>query len=555
MSENLHDIDDLFRQNLEPMGATPGNRVWEQIEHALDKDENSRIRGKYIRWKRWAVAATLLLSCSLFALYMSNRKTGIANTGGNAASTDEKNEAAPPILTITPPDSTFSNPAETPVKNPEEIATNSSTEAARAENKQQAIATNTIRKNAPQAVHSTNKSGNTPVINSNDQGSIGGNETRKNSFIKKNRKQGLGKFNETNERKVIREEVVSTLEKPAVNDKKTVLIKEEKVTKNISNKADEQSIAGNAPPANGRITQNTTTNKKKSELYHSRPAPAAILRTGIDIKAERYSAAVLPEPNKADLPTPGKSNTGWAVTVFYEPQARFIKVQEGLRRHREDDRNDIKAGERTQTATAYGVLFDYQFPSKWRVQTGIGFTQQSSVIDPKPLFARKDDMRGGGGTGSGEIKYKFNCAAGTVFLDPKTGISPVVGDTVMALASVNKNRYIQIPLRVSYKFNFGKFSVSPTVGLQSNILQESTLQTTLVDNTGAKTPASTPIEGLRSLFMTAEFGAGIEYNLSKRLSVYLMPRAGFSLSPINKETPVRTYTRELSAVTGLRFQL
>lgn len=549
MSEHLHDIDDLFHRNLEPMGATPGNRVWEQIEHALDKDDNQRIRRKYMRWKRWAVAATLLFSCSLFALYISHKTTT------NQKTSDHINKQSDSTITVSHNKqniNTGSNRNEFTVDAPanDQPKTTINHTESNDDPTEPKLADN--QKNISESKATpTNTKGVSETTGELDEYAAANNRTvvRK----EKEKEKGKGKGNVLDQMELKSRSTI-TASKNDFARKNPVAGADKTVTDHNTLPSQEIVSAKKEPTTAGKKPQQFIP-EEYANFRASNNLNLAMLRNGAHVAAEGYKTANLPMvPNKI-LPTPAKTNFGWGLTVFYEPQIRSYKIQEGLRRHREDDRNEIKAGENIQTVSAYGMLVDYQFPNHWRVQSGIGFTRQSSIIDAKPLIARRDDMRGGGGNGTGEIKYKFNCAAGTVFLDPKTGSTPMVGDSVMALTSVNHNKYLQIPLRVSYIFNAGKFSVAPTVGMQANILQESTLQTTLVDNAGNKTPATTTVNGLRKMYLVGELGAGLDYQFTKRLSVYVMPRAGFSLSPINKETPVKTYTTEWSAVTGLRFQL
>ena len=539
MSENLHNIDDLFRQNLEPIQSEPGSRVWEQIEHSLDKDENRRIRGKYMRWKRWAVAATLLLSVSLFALYISNRQSEPVVAGEKNINKENKNQQP-----IEQKGITANNLAE---KKQEDIS--NSEAVLNAESKKNASKDNTASENTLTVKEdkATIKEG---VSTIKDKSALEGIVINKEVQKKPLRQKGPSNAPRKNYIVENRSNSKNGNKASITSNQPTFII-----SGTEANKEDKNLIVSKE-----KTNQKFTTSEKNSEestntLVASKIKARENFRSGSIITKGNYTAAIMPSMQKMKLPTAAKTTIGFGVTLFYEPQARFTKVEEGMKRHREDDRNEIKDGERMQIGSSYGLLIDHKFRSKWRIQTGIGITEQSSIIEPKPLFARKDDMRGGGGSGSGEIRYKFNCAAGTVFIDPKTGSTLNTGDSVLALSSVNSSKYLQIPLRLSYAFSWGKFSLLPTVGLQSYILKSSTLNTTLVDNTGTKTPTNATIEGLRSMYMTAEIGLGLEFSISKRLSVYVMPRTGFSLSPINKETPVRTYTKDISAVSGLRFQL
>ena len=67
MSEDLHDIDDLFRKGLGDNSEVPPDKVWDNIDKGLDKKKVISISKKYSKLK-WAVAVLLLFSISM-AMY------------------------------------------------------------------------------------------------------------------------------------------------------------------------------------------------------------------------------------------------------------------------------------------------------------------------------------------------------------------------------------------------------------------------------------------------------------------------------------------------------
>src|SRR5437773_4149627 len=63
MSENLHNIDKIFRDSIEGHEEIPSQQVWNAIDNDLDKNKIKLINRKYTRLKMIAFLLLLLLLC------------------------------------------------------------------------------------------------------------------------------------------------------------------------------------------------------------------------------------------------------------------------------------------------------------------------------------------------------------------------------------------------------------------------------------------------------------------------------------------------------------
>src|SRR4051812_19318548 len=72
MSENLQDIDDLFRKAADAHDDMPSANVWANIDKQLDKKKVVLISRKYNKLK-WAAAAMLIFSVGM-AMYTWNTR-------------------------------------------------------------------------------------------------------------------------------------------------------------------------------------------------------------------------------------------------------------------------------------------------------------------------------------------------------------------------------------------------------------------------------------------------------------------------------------------------
>ena len=73
MSENLHDIDKLFKNAIEQHEEEPSAQVWDAIDKNLDKKKVVSISRKYNKLK-WAVAILLFIFYRYGYVYNKNRE-------------------------------------------------------------------------------------------------------------------------------------------------------------------------------------------------------------------------------------------------------------------------------------------------------------------------------------------------------------------------------------------------------------------------------------------------------------------------------------------------
>ncbi len=85
MDENLHnEIDDLFRDAIEPLSELPAKQIWENIEQQLDKKEAAQYKRKFIASRKVAAVSILLLLS--FATFTFIRFNTLSNNRGSGNS-------------------------------------------------------------------------------------------------------------------------------------------------------------------------------------------------------------------------------------------------------------------------------------------------------------------------------------------------------------------------------------------------------------------------------------------------------------------------------------
>jgi len=180
------------------------------------------------------------------------------------------------------------------------------------------------------------------------------------------------------------------------------------------------------------------------------------------------------------------------------------------------------------------------------LQAGGQYFSSETTINPKMIFAEPD--------GRGEIRYRFNCSSGNSYIPTKNGVPLAAGDSIKANSSTSSLSYLQVPLLASYKINFGRLSLLPSAGFQTNFLLSGELTSSLARPSGDEEVYSS-INGLRPIYFSGVLQPQLNFMINDRISFDLSPNINFSLSPINKETAVRAYQNMFSLGAGVRIKL
>jgi hypothetical protein len=286
------------------------------------------------------------------------------------------------------------------------------------------------------------------------------------------------------------------------------------------------------------------------ENSSSRQVPAFAAKIS---SANALSDAVKSNPaNNLSIPVKNRNNDkfnipGFSITPMASLNLMSNKIENDLSHQGSQgyEKYEIEETESEKLSYTFSLLFDVKIARRMTIQTGIGYMQKTTAIDPKEIGAVK--------TPEGKIKYQFDCSAGRYYLNPKYGTWPRVGDSAYTIASANQLHYITVPLAVKYYFGKNKLNFYAIAGADANFLLGQDLTTGLYGASyyGKKTPPK-PI-GLNNVFVNAILGGGINYSLTRWLGLTFSPTYRFALNPINKDMSFKAYPRNISLAGGLRF--
>lgn len=248
-------------------------------------------------------------------------------------------------------------------------------------------------------------------------------------------------------------------------------------------------------------------------------------------------------------PAPLKRND-WRSRIYLTPMMSLnmtkMEVEEnrsfGPRVGREHI--EFRETEDTKTTLSPGLIAGFAITPRVSVQTGVSELRNDISVSPKQIKAVRDR--------DGKVRYRMDCSSGSYYLEPRSGTSPSVGDSLRIVSSDIKMRYVSIPLSVRVNVGNDKVRLFATAGADVNILAQKQTSTTFAGSSGEKiSPVRS--EGTRKQYLNGTLGAGVEIRAGKRVGIMLMPQYRFPLGNMNEEGPVLTYPKTFSLSSGVRI--
>lgn len=587
MSENLHDIDKLFQDGLGPMEEMPSGKVWEQLDHALDKKHLAQTRHRYSRLK-WYAAALLLLLIGTLVFQLSRKeqpqKPGVVTAPSHqrqeqsAGANSENNDKQTPLVG-----------EQSASRKGSEASTddhyNSAEEKVPGVEKTTAIADKSVESSGQGSSEIPSVVNNRKANAASETGNAKTSVDRKISAGSAGDAAKVPASADLNRAKLRGETTVNMISSAAK-------ARERRRTKRIGagNLSNSETASLSTTATDGAI-KNSAYSKTHPELDEKRKkqnvtvpdvnieenSSSAVANNDATVAvtsqrmAEGRYLSVSPQlsslsANVAEpvVATPGiayvppvmkkvKASLHFSLMPYFAPQFTSTRVEKdeqhvgggGPQRPPEPER--IRSSESYSSSAAAGIMGELALGKNWSVQTGIGYIARSITIQPKKIFAEKDN--------DGKIRYRFDCSGGYTYIDPKAGTSVAVGDSTVTTASVTRLGYISVPLMVNYSFGASKrFSIVPGAGIVGNFRVKQKIETGL-EAIGSTKENFTRIQGLRSTYFNVTAGVALQYNLNRRLSINVMPAGNWAISSINQNAVVKSYPNAFSIQGGLKIHL
>jgi hypothetical protein len=499
MNKDIHDIDNLFKQSIDDHLEEVPPDVWQNIDHGLDKKQAAFYKRRYFTVRAAAILLLLVGGVTIAAIlrYHSSEKstadeTTVTNGTGKGV---KRNQPAIERL-----------PTGALNKGNEVVSVKKAVENKTAEKR-----------------------------------TVVGKENSKEFATSENSTYSAEK----------NEEVFNGTGKRAKEKKQGVEVKPIVTAPSIAVEEGGGRQQAITSVSNGRNAgQEAVDRWVRTNYVDARVLDISEFTINNSLRDPRLTSVVAPGFASTAPPIAEKSRNllgKWSVSPMYAQNINLNRLKDDD--HFRDPRNNSREAKRTEQETksfSLGLGIQKEIGRNVSLQTGLQYFSSLTTIKPKMIFAEPDNR--------GEVRYRFNCSSGDSYIPSKNGAPPMIGDSIRTNSSESSLSYFQVPLLASYRISFGKFSILPSAGIQANFLLNSKLTSSLVQPSGDE-EFNSSIDGLRSVYFSGVVQPQLNYKLNDRISFDVNPNINFSLSPINKETAVKTYQNIFSVGAGLRIRL
>ena len=528
MKKNLHPIDEIFLDALAENQEQPSLGTWDAIENSLDKNIANTFKLKYARLQKLLVLLLMLLVGVSIYTINSSKKTNTANTVINTPAV-----ANEPLLSkdakVTPRSSvqntTKNKIATAPLVKTSEIKKVDVTAAKTRSEKSASI----VVAKTPKVLHPSAKT-NKPIAEATLKIEKRSNP-KENQIAAKTRYTSNKKQNSKNPIKetttIVAIEHNEKTKKPITKTKVATIVPE------VFNEASHFQMA--------QIETIKTNRNPNSGIPEINQIPTNSSITPILI-AENTTTTIVEQKPKIKTPISFSITPNLSLNTI---KARIV-TGEDLGSRREYLRKQITESETAKIGVSFGLAVEVNLSKRISIESGINYSEKNTTIKPRTISAQRDR--------EGKIKYRFDCSAGTYYIDPKLGTTLSVGDSTKSFSANNKLQYINTPLIARYQLATGKFNWFQMVGVGANVLVGQSFETS-IDNNITEKLNNLKTSDLKKMYFNAIVGAGIDYNISKRLSIRIAPTYRFSLTALNKNESIKTYPHSFSAMAGLKIGL
>lgn len=548
MDDDLHDIDKLFRNSLEPQEEAPSEKVWAEINKQLNKDGQKKPFAAY--WaKGAAIVGLILLAFTGYLFYHhqqinKNKKNKIADN-----KTQEINLIKRDTIQIKPTEND-----KTLTQHKKIVSINKDSNSI----KKESFASKTKKSNTANQldnlVKSTSKK--TPVNTAQDStpanasSILTSKSTKVFPRLKNNKSTTENKFHtkETNQLNTIFNK--KTLFK---NSNSNPVKRTDTYTNGITNKTITRYIPtkkfkenndfefDRLLSANNLILQNNYAAKQ--------PIPSLLkVKDSISGFLLLNNHQTNNNIKKKGIQKQSNKQSKFYVSVFAAREWNGYQLQDddddgnrGSGRRDDDDKKSIKDREDENASFTIGANIGYQLNKKIALETGLHIGSYKISTDSAKIYAENN---------AGSVAYKLNTSSGYTYLNGAG--STTLGDSTMAQHIKQAVNYIGIPLLIRYKLSHGKLNFNPAVGLMFNFITSTKISADL-DGTIGNAQSSGKLLGLKKMSVALILNPSIYYQISNHISFGLEPYFNYNISPITKANVVDSYPYGLGLGAGIKY--
>jgi hypothetical protein len=541
MSEKKH-IDKLFKEQLKNFEVTPNDSVWENIEAELNKDKRKR-RVIPIWWKIAGVAASLLLLFTVANTVMNSSDNGAENEVVDTEKSNDSsidNDSTPNGSELNTSESLEHNPIVGSEKNSEEQKVNNNNNNNN----------NTPQNNLISPNKVTNETGvATSKENNKEENDKSRSVTHKNKSIIKNKSLQRNAV-VSNDDNSIKNKNDLRNNNSNIPDKKTIV--------NNTNSATSQNeeLKNNIKKEKSEIDKliKQLNNEKSTQVTSSNSSEKENNETLIDSSKTKELETTENAIEKAIAQTENEDNENikdsinpltkrWSVAPNMAP-VYFNTLGNGS----PIDEQFVDNTKEGDVNVSYGIKGAYAINKKLTIRAGVnkvnlGYSTNNVVAFTRPTASAS----------SRELQ-NVNVSDSTSTYLSANNISFATGPEVLFLkeqGSISQQLgFIEVPIELEYNVLDTKIGVNLIGGFSTLFLSDNDVYS--VENNGNKTRLG-EASNINDMSYSANFGIGINYNISKQLRFNLEPTFKYQINTFN-DTSGNFQPFFIGVYTGLSFK-
>ncbi len=568
MSELNEDIDNLFREIIEPAEMRPNQMVWTAIENNLEKSHNIKLQKRLKHLVTYSIVSSVFILSLLPALYFythQNNKEAIKRKSSakivNAV--DASNITTQSVSSANSEHSIASLMPSSIAKNSGEITENNGIAANK--NSTQSVSpliskAQSINVEGPKTETAKSNSLNNNILKPKEELLTQNNEEKsvatlrlkeQSTNVEESKNKKSNSISENNN--VITKEVVpyisSAIPESNNNDNQNVkpLIENQLTSSN--------STVNNIPlePAkqNPLIDESLNSSPKMEELKSDNNQNSTNLKFDSVTTVSKLEVSPLSvtkvDTTKANTPLLPIEDYRFFVGGIYAPEkvmTTLINV----------NANNSSLNETQNSSYSTGVRFGYRFNNNWSICSNVLYSKTSKSFSYYQFTLENDDddhdsnLNKDLATSYGIISFPSNY----VEKHPYGGQHPHhEGDTlIIDIKGLQKLTYLTIPISCQYQINKNRVSGLFSLGFTSSILLSQSAEISYI-NLDEK--YATKIKGIQDIYFNGTIGIGVQYRIFNRFSVFIQPTFSQAFTSMNKNTSYRTYPSSISGTTGINF--
>ncbi len=246
------------------------------------------------------------------------------------------------------------------------------------------------------------------------------------------------------------------------------------------------------------------------------------------------------------------SNTRWSVGGSFAPVYAYRTIRIDAKELPPDvnpDKNYYDNAEDAMYSYSGGLDVVYRMQDKWEFQTGLYLSNLGHTNEEVIAYETegvKDLLKVSSSTGIIDIKTTKLPAS---FIDNSVRRDSVT-DAVYINSSIHQSfTYLELPLLIRYAVLDKRLGIHLTGGFSPGIMTDYQARFTYEGNN-----IDLDNEGdFYTLIYNSQVGLGINYHLTKSLTINLDPAFKYSLNSIRKDHSIEYHPYSISIFTGIRF--